>query len=196
MNISVITPTWNRHQLLLERCIPSVASQTIPVNHIISSDGPDPVLRELLSGLPVTYVEAPEHSSDKPNVGARARNYGLEYAIDSTYIAYLDDDNAYRPDHVHLLSEALRQNPEADFAYSRMIRHGLGDEVGSEPPSFGTIDSSLIMHRRDTHLKFGWWPVPSRYEVDWQLIQTWLINGARWVFVPTITVDYYYQPRS
>jgi hypothetical protein len=77
-----------------------------------------------------------------------------------------------------------------------MLRHGLGDEIGSSPPAYGCIDSSVIMHRHDTHLKYGWWPVPSRYEVDWQLVSNWLVNGAAWVFVPVVTVDYYYTRRS
>lgn len=196
MNICVITPTWQRHDLLLQRCMPSVATQTVPVHHIICSDGPDPELRELLSTYPVTYVEATEHSNDDPNVGARARNDGLEKATEYDYIAYLDDDNSYRPEHIELLSTALQEHPEADFVYSRMFRHGLGDEIGSPPPSYGTIDSSVIMHRRDTHLKFGWWPVPSWYEVDWQLISNWLLGGASWFFVPVVTVDYYYHKRS
>lgn len=196
MNICVITPTWHRHDLLLQRCIPSVASQTVPVTHIVASDGPDPELRNILSTMPVTYIEAAEHSDDDPNVGARARNEGLENATDFDYIAYLDDDNAFRPNHIEALSSALQGNPEADFAYSRMFRHGIGDEIGSSPPSYGTIDSSIIMHRRDTHLKFGWWPVPSIYEVDWQLISNWLLAGAAWAFVPMVTVDYYYYERS
>jgi hypothetical protein len=35
--------------------------------------------------------------------------------------------------------------------------------------------------------------VPSPYEVDWELIRAWLEHGATWVFVPEVTVDYYYR---
>ena len=45
--VSVITPTWQRHALLLDRCIPSVAAQDYPnVDHVVVSDGPDPALAE------------------------------------------------------------------------------------------------------------------------------------------------------
>lgn len=195
MKISVITPTWQRHDLLIERCIPSVAAQTVPVEHVIVSDGPDPELRELLVGLDVVYAEVDQHYDDPIKVGARARNRGLEVAT-GDLIAYLDDDNAFRPQHVERLASALEAHPDRDFAYSRMFRHGLGDEVGDEPPQHGRVDSSIIMQRADTHLKYSWWPVPSKYEVDWQLVHSWVLGGATWVFVPEVTVDYYYQPRS
>jgi len=47
--VSVVTPTWQRHRILLERCIPSVQSQDYPnVQHVIVSDGPDPELASRL----------------------------------------------------------------------------------------------------------------------------------------------------
>jgi len=194
VKISVITPTWQRHDLLLARCIPSVVAQTVQVEHVISSDGPDPTLRERLTGMDLVYVEVAEHADDTCNYGARARNRGLEAAT-GDLIAYLDDDNVFRPHHIETLSKALIESPDRDFAYSQMFRHGLGDVVGAEPPAFGLIDSSIIMQRRDTHLKFGMWPVPAPYAVDWELINTWLNNGATWIFVPEVTVDYYMRGR-
>lgn len=195
MNVSVVTPTWQRHDLLLSRCVPSVAAQTIPVEHVVVSDGPDPELGDLLAGTGVVYAEVDQHYDDAVNVGARARNRGLEVAT-GDYIAYLDDDNAFKPEHVQTLAEALQAHPDRDFAYSRMFRHGLGDIIGAEPPQHGRVDSSILMQRADTHLKFGRWPVPSAYCVDWELVQAWVLAGATWVFVPEVTVDYYYTPRS
>lgn len=194
MKISVISPTWQRHEILLQRCIPSVAAQTVPVEHVVVSDGPDQELRDLLANQAVVYAEVDQHYEDPINVGARARNRGLEVAT-GDLIAYLDDDNAFRPQHVERLSAALR-NSDRDFAYSRMFRHGLEDEIGAEPPEHGQVDSSTLMHRANTHLKFGLWPVPSIYSVDWQLIEAWLAAGATWIFLPEITVDYYYTSRS
>ena len=56
--VSVITPTWQRHDLLLNRCVPSVAAQDHPaVEHVIVSDGPDPDLRGKLAGLPGVRFE-------------------------------------------------------------------------------------------------------------------------------------------
>lgn len=195
MKISVVTPTWQRHDLLLERCLPSVYAQTIPVEHVVVSDGPDPVLRGLLAHTDIVYAEVAEHADDDCNYGARARNRGLEVAT-GDLVAYLDDDNAFRPQHVQRLAEALEAHPDRDFAYSRMYRHGLGDEIGAEPPEHGRVDSSILMHRAGGEKKFGLWPVPSPYEVDWEFVKAWVLAGATWVFVPEVTVDYYYQPRT
>lgn len=192
MKISVITPTWQRHHLLLQRCIPSVLAQTVAVEHVVVSDGPDPTLREHLTNIPVVYAEVAEHADDPCNYGARARNRGLEVAS-GDLIAYLDDDNAFMPNHVQLLAEALTDHPDRDFAYSRMFRHGLGDVIGSEPPGYGQIDSSILMHRKDGPAQFGLWPVPAPYEVDWEFVHAWLTAGATWLFVPEVTVDYYYK---
>jgi glycosyltransferase involved in cell wall biosynthesis len=194
MKVSVVTPTWQRHQLLLERCIPSVAAQTMQVEHVVVSDGPDPDLRQLLAEVDVVYAEVFEHADDPCNYGARARNRGLEVAS-GDLIAYLDDDNAFQPHHIQTLATALIDNPDRDFTYSKMIRHGLGDVVGAEPPQHGVIDSSILMHRKGGPQQFGLWPVPSPYEVDWKFIESWLLAGATWIFVPEVTVDYYYQPR-
>lgn len=190
----MVTPTWQRHDLLLTRCIPSVAAQTVPVEHVVVSDGPDPQLRTVLDGTLVVYAEVATHYDHPTNVGGWARNRGLEVAT-GELIAYLDDDNAYRPHHIAALAAAMDTAPDVDFAYSRMFRHGIGDVIGTPPPRHGTVDSSLIMHRADTPSRFGFWPAPSGYSIDWELVQTWLGNGAKWVHVPDITVDYYYQQR-
>lgn len=195
MKVSVVTPTWGRHDLLLERCIPSVAAQTVEVEHVVVSDGPDPVLRDLIADVDVVYAEVAEHAVDDCNYGARARNRGLEVAM-GDLVAYLDDDNAFRPQHVGRLAAALLEHPDRDFAYSRMYRHGLGDEIGAEPPEHGRVDSSILMHRREGPGRFGLWPVPAPYEVDWEFVKAWVLAGATWVFVPEVTVDYYYQPRQ
>lgn len=195
MKVSVITPTWQRHDLLLERCIPSVAAQTVPVEHVVVSDGPDPELRELLAGVDVVYAEVHEHADDPCNYGARARNRGLEVAT-GDLIAYLDDDNAFMPRHVEVLANALTEHPDRDFAYSKMFRHGLGDVIGAEPPEHGRVDSSTLMHRFGGQDKFGLWPVPAPYAVDWEFVKAWILAGATWVFVPEVTVDYYYVNRE
>ena len=167
----------------------SVAAQTVKVEHVVVSDGPDPVLRRLLHGHDVVYVELDEHPADETNTGAHSRNRGLAEAS-GDLIAYLDDDNAFRPDHIETLAVALYANPGADFAYSRMFRHAQRDEIGREPPTHGQVDSSILMHRAGVPQMYGWWP-PNIYEVDWGLVREWLANRATWVHVPKVTVDYY-----
>lgn len=201
--VSVITPTWQRHDLLMSRCVDSVYAQTWPrIEHIVVSDGPDRQLADILAKdlwrrpratRALVYDQLPEHLEGPVDYGSRARNRGLELAT-GDYIAYLDDDNAWRPDHLDILIEAIGDN---DFAYSRMMRHPNNDQVGDKPPVYGSIDTSLILHRRGLPQEKGMWPLPhelglDKHAPDWGVVERWLNAGATWVHVPVVTVDYYF----
>lgn len=195
MKISVITPTWHRHNLLLNRCIPSVYNQTLPVfEHIVVSDGPDNELKDKLIDSNVIYAELPEHPTEEINFGGYARNFALEL-VSGDLVAYLDDDNMYRPNHIEILASSFTE-VTVDFAYSQMYRHGLNDVIGQDPPVLGGIDTSLIMHKLETASRFGFWPVPEPKFLDWVLVETWLKAGATYKFIPEITVDYYWRGSS
>jgi len=192
MLVSVITPTWNRHDLLLNRCIPSVEAQTYPdIEHIIVSDGPDPDLAAKLSKrLPTRpfYLEFAERDA---GLGELPRPRGLELA-QGELIAYMDVDNAYRPQDIERLVNALG---DRDFSYSQMLRHytnGHSDILGTLHPYYGGIDTSMVLHRRELLEKATWrvdYPVFGA--PDWDLIDRWLQAGTTWSFVDEITVDYY-----
>lgn len=193
----MLTATWQqgdpaRRDLLLKRCIPSVAAQTIQVEHIVISDGPDPDLYAALEGQPVTFAAVPEHH-DNPGTCSWAYNLGTELA-NTPYVGEVDDDNALRPEHCQLLADALDAHPEAAFAYSRIYRVGVGDEVGADPPRHGQIDGNALVWRRDTLRRFGGWPTNEARWPDWLMVREWMRRGAKWVHVPVVTVDWYYRP--
>lgn len=185
--VSVITPTWQRARLLLTRCIPSVLAQDYDgeVEHVIVSDGPDPAL----AGLP-GVVFLPEHRP-APNRGIWARIAGTRLAT-GELIAYLDDDNAWRPGHLRLLADAIGRE-DVSFAYSRALcRNGkIGKtwEIGCPRPVFGQVDTSLIVHRAGLLEVAGW--QPSGRPADWDLVDRWLEAGVTWTHVPQVTLDYY-----
>lgn len=195
--VSVITPTWQRHALLTKRCIPSVSAQTYrPVEHVIVSDGPDQELRSALAawergdqqpGAGIRYEELPEHEPGE-HWGHWGRLRGIDLAA-GNLIAYLDDDDAYRPGHVMLLTQVLTANPAAEWAYSRMASHTPGREtvIGTVPPACFAIGTPMIMHRRRL-LDVANWDVASPIE-DWELVSQWLAAGAVYVSIPDVTVD-------
>ena len=191
--VSVITPTWQRHDLLLDRCIPSVQAQTHEnVEHIVVSDGPDEKLRDKLYGqLPVRpgllYRELPEHPPGE-HYGHHARLLGLDYAV-GEIVCYIDDDDALRPDHCRLMAEALEAEPSAEFAVSRMVCHGAHSVVvGWGALGAGNVGSPMIAHRRSV-LEHGTWT--GGWLEDWELVARWLDAGVKYVNVDAETVDVY-----
>lgn len=192
--VSIITPTWNRHEKLLNRCIPSVQAQTYgKVEHVIVSDGPDPELRDKLAQMAegsafyylVRYVQLPEHTGQW---GSVPRLAGLNVS-GGAYIGYIDDDDALRPEHVQTLADALTTT-EAGFAYSLMESHsnsGLSTHIGTDPPMCGQLGTPMLMHRREI-LEYGSWGPPSGTE-DWELVSRWLAAGIPYAFIQEATVD-------
>lgn len=186
--VSVVTPTWGRHDELLKRCIPSVQAQTYPnVQHIVVSDGPDEELRATVPD-DVLFGELDRHD-DGARWGHWARLAGIGLA-EGDLIAYLDDDNAYRPQHLERLVEAIARSG-ADFAYSRMQVHtgGREYEIGIEPPTYGQIDTSVLMHRPALLERETWHA--SLPTIDWDLVRRWMAAGANWVFNDEVSVDYH-----
>ena len=171
--------------MLLDRCVPAVQAQDYPaVEHVIISDGPDPVLSRKTGWVPgpveLLYYELPEHQPE-PNYGHYARAAGVERAT-GEYITYCDDDDSLRPAHCRLLAAALDADPEAGFAVSRMVSHHAHPTVvGWGPLACGNVGSPMIMHRRGT-LEYGTWGPPSWTE-DWDLVEKWLDAGVKYANV-------------
>lgn len=195
---SVITSTWLRHDMLLNRCVPSVQAQAYGnVEHVIISDGPDGELALKLGATcgwegwsNVTYRELPAHDPE-PHWGSAARLAALDVAR-GQYITYCDDDDALRPEHCALMAKALDEHPEAGFAVSRMLSHHPDDPrrdtvVGWGPLAMGNVGTPMIMHRRET-LVHGTWGEPSFTE-DWDLVWKWLQAGVQYANVNAETSD-------
>lgn len=194
--VSVVTPTWYRHDLLLTRCIPSVQAQDYArVEHVIVSDGPDPELAaKLAADVDETargclrYSELPEHRLG-PNYGSFARREGVARAA-GEYVTYNDDDDALTPEHCRLMAAALDAAPGAGFAVSRMRSHshnGIVTVIGWGPLACGNVGTPMIMHRRWV-LDHGMWGPPSRTE-DWDVVHKWLQAGIGYVNVDAETSD-------
>lgn len=192
--VSVCTPTWRRHDLLLARCLPSVQGQDYGnVEHVIVSDGPDENLRDALARWkaprhPVRYSELPQHHDD-PNFGHYARLRAVEQAA-GEYIMYNDDDDALRPEHCTLMAAALDASPDAGFAVSRMISHYSEEQllpIGWGPLGCGNVGTPMIAHRREL-LDVATWGPPSQLE-DWELVKRWLDADVKHVTVDADTAD-------
>jgi len=190
--VSVITPTWQR-PVALARAIESVRAQTYqPVEHVVVSDGPDPALAEMMAGPDYQDIRYAELETHDPAFrwGHRARLKGIEMARGDV-MAWLDDDNAFRPLHLELVVGQLLTS-DAGFGYGKSMFRDRGADypLGSEPPQYAQIDTSMIVHRRWV-LDLATWRDEGQETIEWDLVERWMHAGARWTFVPEITVDNY-----
>lgn len=111
--VSVMIPTYNRGQLLVDRTLPSILSQTyqnlevVIVGDCCSDNTPellarikDPRVRFFNLSQPGLY---PEDVSCRWFVaGAKPANKALQL-VRGKWIAWLDDDDVFTPDHIEVL---------------------------------------------------------------------------------------------
>jgi glycosyltransferase involved in cell wall biosynthesis len=191
--VTVVTPTWRRPNLLVNRCIPSVWAQTYrPLEHLIVSDGPDPPLRHRLAQLGYTaagiqgrrFVECGRNWG---GVGHVPRAAGAWLAA-GQWICYLDDDNEYLPEHVAVMvAEGQRAGVPLVCTAWRMPNGGT---LGATPPGTNRTDSSSFLHLAEL-LGVAAWAPGDGYTADGALIDRWIAAGVAWSFLPEPTMIYH-----
>ena len=129
--ISVITPTYNRADLISET-IKSIINQSYKDWELIlvddgSTDNTAEVIKPFLKeDNRINYVERPK---DRPGGGNAARNYGFELAK-GEYIKWLDSDDLLAP-HCFKKQIRLMQDGKYDVVFSRSRFFSAKDEQGN-----------------------------------------------------------------
>lgn len=184
--ISVVIPTFKRVELL-KRAVTSVLTQDYANVEIVvvgdacpdlwaSSLGVDPRIRVL--NLKKNYGEG----------GAVPRNHAI-MASAGSLISYLDDDNAWKSDHLSSLYAALRKDHSA-FAFSSMEVEEV--DLKFIEPSQGNIDTSCVLHEKTLIRKHGWWKNRQEegYDHDWKFFNRWVVAKERWSATQKPTLIY------
>ena len=145
------------------------------------------------------------------------KNRGIEQAR-GDYIAYLDDDNEWRPDHLQRLVEAIESDFSTDMVYSRLCYHNdtlpedkrkelpAGDAEGSpwKPELLSQrnyVDTSTILHSKGAFWRlvrdsgYGWDETLRRFG-DWNFVWRWAVHGLTAKLVDVVTVDYHWHAGS
>lgn len=145
--VSIVMPTYNRAKLLKERTLPSILNQTYKNFEILlvgdcTPDNTAEVVAEFNDPRIKFYnlPKRPNYPKDTKSrwfvAGAPARNYGLKMSKGS-WIAELDDDDIFTPNHIEVLLKFAREgNYEFVAANSETERYGkriLIDEKDSNP---------------------------------------------------------------
>ena len=113
MRISVLTPVYNRADCI-ERCLRSVASQSIPegveVEHVVVDDGSTDGTRDLLRrhegdrSLKIEYLDRNRGTNAARNAAARVAS--------GEFVLFLDSDDELMPGVIDRLAAAVRKYPE------------------------------------------------------------------------------------
>ncbi|WP_373003055.1 glycosyltransferase [Hyphomonas sp.] len=115
--VTVLIPTFNRSEFLLE-CLESVLAQTRPAHEVIViDDGSTDDTLELLAAY-----EGRVRVLSKSNGGkSTALNLGMKH-VTGDLVWIFDDDDVASPAALETLVGLLKHNPDADFAYGRHRR--------------------------------------------------------------------------
>ena len=155
--VSVVIPTWQRHDLLIRRALPSVLSQRAELEVIVVSDGPDELARRLVRGLgdPRVRFLSIARPTYPPNpldrwraIGASAINRGIDEAT-GTWLLVMGDDDELAPG---ALVALLRDSAAADVVYgATSVRQRAGYWLFWQPPlgDFAAFPFGAAIIRRD-----------------------------------------------
>lgn len=134
---AVITAYNNANYVV--RAIESILNQTVVPNEIIvvndgSTDNTEAKISHLRNRI--TYIE-------QDNSGASgARNRGIQEAT-STWIAFLDGDDEWLPDHIETASRILKENPHLHWTTGNYIACITQDKKSSEKRTASSIRNAL-----------------------------------------------------
>lgn len=171
--ISIVLPTRNR-ATLLSTAIQSVLAQTYPHWELLivdngSTDDTAGVLAEFQADARIQVFHLPS-----ANVAA-ARNLALAKSS-GELIAYLDSDNAWRPDFLEVAAARLL-DVDLDFIYAAIEadtgRHKryVGAEFEFEALTRRNyIDINVVLHRRTLYVERGGCDESLQRMSDWDLI--------------------------
>jgi glycosyltransferase involved in cell wall biosynthesis len=142
--VSVIIPTYNQAQYLVE-AVESVLAQTYKNIEIIvvddgSTDGTEEVLSPYMDRIRYFYQE---------NRGcAAARNVGIRHAR-GKYLSFLDHDDIFLPEKIELQVRFLEENYEYGFVHSNFYIFNENDQEvrirHQVPPPSGYVFPRLFM---------------------------------------------------
>lgn len=196
--ISIVTPTFpGREQVLLDRCIPSVARAMewrpvgpYPMEHIIISDR-NPDLRVELHGhsSKVRFIEINEiwrNPFSESCTGAFPWSIGSVLAMGEV-VGFLGDDDEYMPHHVERHLQTMAETG-ADFTISEVQFQVDGVPkfvVGDDSFQLGHLDSDGIMCKVHC-LKSANWSISDvdGNAADYRLVRDWLSAGLKGALVP------------
>lgn len=206
--VTVRIASYRRTRELCEVAIPSVLAQTHSrLELVVVNDGPNDETREAIERIGderIRYEELPTRS-DYPSeahlrwmvAGSPAMNRAVELARGS-WIAPLDDDDEFSPDHIErLLALARERRAEVAYGAVRRLVAVTGEEsiIYSDPPAISRFSFQGAIYLRG--LSFMAYDTESwrvREPGDWNLIRRMMEAGVRVAGSPDIVATMHQVP--
>lgn len=202
--VSVVTGTWQRHELLLE-AIENVRQQTYrPLEHVIVADGPDEALKHQVKFgavaqsdgerfVPIIFQELGFHSSTVlTNSISAAPFMTAQLLARGEYQVWLADDERWLdPDAIANMVDTLEAY-DSDFVYPRVEMTWPGSDkravIGTNPPRNGQV--THMLYRRDALDKGALFRTHVGSGTDWDAFARLMSSGCRWAFIPEILLTH------
>ena len=136
--VSVCVPTYNRGQLLIERAVTSVLSQTYTnLELIVVGDHCTDNTVELISKIKdprLRFYNLPSRKRNYPQIvenhwlvgGAVPANKAMEMAR-GQWLARVDDDDTWSPDHIEVLLRLSQEN-QCEFVSGLYVEERFGEK--------------------------------------------------------------------
>ena len=206
--VSVVIPAFNSRRFIL-RCLESVADQTLPgVETIVVDDASTDGTRDVVANAAVRGLRCIGHETNRGS--AAARNTGLAEAR-APYVAFLDADDAMKPDNLMRKVEVLERHREVALVHSGaegMDEDGApffpsdGDDAPAQPrlerlfPRIlygNAITLSSVVARREPLEAAGGFDTGLRFAEDWDL---WirLAHDHAFAYIPEPLIWYRIHP--
>lgn len=202
--VSVPIATYDAHELLRTRALPSVLAQTYSnIEVVVVGDAAPPeaarVVAEFDDPRVVFHnltVRGPYPTDARALwhvAGVPPRNEAVRISR-GLWIAPLDDDDEFRPDHIERLLAHARET-RAEVCYGRLhcvMRDGSTFDLGTSPPSYGHFGwQAAIFHGGlrcfEMELADGLFGSPA----DWSLCRRMLRAGVSFSMIDDIVVDHH-----
>lgn len=134
---SIVMPLWNKRHVLADT-VASVLGQSWPgFELVVVDDGSTDGSADLVASFDDPRIRMLTQANAGPGP---ARNAGIE-AARHDWIAFLDADDLWLPDHLAELDRIRRQFPQAGLIGTAFVRRGRGDpEPPAGPPAIALID--------------------------------------------------------
>ncbi len=202
--VSIPIPTHRNYRTLCDRALPSALGQTYKnIEIVVVGEDAPPETQAVIASFADDriryqnlnrrgpYPADPDHAryiaGNQPRVEAIRLSKG-------SWIANLDDDDAFRPGHVEdLLNLAL--STKCEVAYGKMEEHypaRPSTVLGVFPPQLGHLNWTQARYHRGLTL-FERQMSPPLFDIpaDWHLVEKMLEAGVRFSMLDEVVADYY-----